>query len=127
MACDCGTSSCVQQYTQPKLEGREQTLQLKSPYRRSIVRCVHAAFRVANDGTLARGTVSSIGSVLCDGDGGGRVKRLGMMLSCSLMANGLRPFKNSSKKSYSVSRGEVDFCPACVAAWLKVKVWEVEK
>lgn len=65
---------------------------------------MHAARRVANDGTLVLGTVSAIdGGGVGGGAGGGRVKGFGMMISCSLMANGLRPFKKSSMKSYSVS------------------------
>ena len=65
------------------------------------MRWVHAARRVANDGTLA---LSGVGTVLCGsggGSGGGRVEGVGMMISCNLMANGLRPFKKSKKKSYS--------------------------
>ena len=67
---------------------------------------MHAARRVANDGTLALGVMSGIGAALWGGDGGGgggRVRGFGMMMSCSLMANGLRPFKKSRMKSYSVS------------------------
>ena len=93
----------MQQYTQPKLEKREQMLHVKSPYRRSIVRWVHAARRVANDGTLALGVVSCNGVVLDDGGVGGRVKGVGMTVPCNLMANGLRPFKKSTMKSYSAS------------------------
>ena len=66
---------------------------------------MHAARRVANDGTLALGVMSGIGATLSGGDGGGgggRVKGFGMMISCSLMANGLRPVKKSRMKSYSV-------------------------
>ena len=62
---------------------------------------MHAARRVANDGTLA---LSGVGAALCgSGGGGGRgtAEGFGMMISCNLMANGLRPFKKSRMKSSS--------------------------
>lgn len=62
------------------------------------MRWVHAARRVATDGTLALNVVS------CNGDSSDvGVKLLDMMVRCTLMADGLRLFKKSRMKSYSVS------------------------
>ena len=68
---------------------------------------MHAARRVANDGSLVLGVVSgSDGAGLGDDDddgSGGRVEEFGMTVPCNLMVHGLRPFNRSRMKSYSVS------------------------